>query len=329
MNILVIFTGGTIGSSVTGTTISTNKNNTYLLLDMFKKTTNKNINFETAEPYYALSENNTGKNFEMLISYVSDALCKNYDGIIITHGTDTLQYTSAALSFAFGSNTIPIMVVSSNYVLTDERANGLQNFISAVDFIENKCGNGVFVSYQNTNDKPYIHRASRLLAHAEFSDDVYSINNQYYGYFNGTSFVKNENYNAKKDELKPFNKTVFNAHSEDIEVINSYVGFKYPKVNDKWKAVIIKAYHSGTLCTDDKSFCNFAKELKEKNIPCYISGAKIGTVYESATVFDEYNLKILPFASTISQYIKIWFAIQNNIDFNEIMNLSLGEDILY
>lgn len=328
MNILVIFTGGTIGSSVLGTTISTNKNNTYLLLDMFKKATNKNINFETAEPYYALSENNTGKNFEMLISYVSDALGKNYDGIIITHGTDTLQYTSAALSFAFGSNTIPIMIVSSNYVLTDERANGLQNFISAVDFIENKCGNGVFVSYQNTNDKPYIHRASRLLAHAEFSDDVYSINNQYYGYFNGTNFVKNENYNAKEDEITPFSKTAFTAHSEKIEVINSYVGLKYPKVDDNWKAVIIKAYHSGTLCTDDESFCKFAEELKEKNIPCYISGAKIGTVYESATVFDKYNLKILPFASTISQYIKIWFALQNNIDFNKIINLSLGEDIL-
>lgn len=328
MNILVIFTGGTIGSSVFGKTISANKENTYLLLDMFKKSSGKNIEFETAEPYYALSENNTGENFSKLISCVQNALNEDYDGIIITHGTDTLQYTSAALSYAFGSNTIPIMVVSSNYVLTDERANGLQNFTSAVDFIEQKCGKGVFVSYQNTGDKPYIHRASRLLAHAEFSDDVFSINNQFYGYFEDNKFVKNKNYTAKEDMITPFKETNFKKHSENIEVINSYVGFKYPQINEKWKAVIIKAYHSGTLCTDDESFCTFVKELKEKNISCYISGAKTGTVYESATVFDDYDLKILPFATTISQYIKLWFAIENNINFNDIINLSLGEDIL-
>lgn len=328
MNILVIFTGGTIGSSVFGETISANKENTYLLLDMFKKSSGKDIDFKTCEPYYTLSENNTGENFSKLISAVDNALGENYDGIIITHGTDTLQYTSAALSYAFGSNTIPIIVVSSNYVLTDERANGLQNFTSAVNFIEQKSGKGVFVSYQNTGDKPYIHRASRLLAHSEFSDDVFSINNEYYGYFEGDTFVKNKNYTSKEDMIAPFNKTDLKKHSENIQVINSYVGFKYPKINKDWKAVIIKAYHSGTLCTDDESFCAFAKELKENNIPCYISGAKTGTVYESATVFNDYDLKILPFASTISQYIKIWFALEKNIDFDKIINSSLGEDIL-
>lgn len=329
MNILVIFTGGTIGSSVLGKTICTNNKNSFLLLDLYsKRSKDNNINFDTIQPYYALSENNTGKEISKLIECVKENLNKNYDGIIVTHGTDTLMYSSSAISYAVGSNTIPIMLVSSNYVLTDKKANGLDNFYYAVEFIKNKCGNGVFVSYKNTNDKPFIHRGTRILAHNDFSDSIYSIDNQFYGYFENDNFIKNENYKAKKDEINPFNDIRLNQFSSDIQIINQYVGFKYPQIDKNSKAVIIRAYHSGTLCTDNDNFKEFAKDLKNKNIPCYIAGAKNGTIYESAVLFKDYNFKILPFATWISQYIKLWFAINSNYDFEKIINLSLGEDIL-
>lgn len=328
MNILIIFTGGTIGSSVQKNTISTNQENKYLLLDLFKKKTGRDISFETTEPYYALSENNTGAELSSLIACVSSALKQNYDGIIITHGTDSLQYSAAALSCAFGNNTVPIVIVSSNYVLTDERSNGLINFEAAVSFIEQKGGNGVFVSYKNHRDIPRIHRASRLIAHSELSDDIHSAKNQFYGCFRNETFVKNSIYKEKSDEAKPFGEILLPPANEKISVIHQYVGLKYSDLNINAKAVIIKAYHSGTLCAENDDFISFAKDMKSKNIPCFICGSGNETNYESAEAFAECGVKILPCASFISQYIKLWFCAESGRDFEKSLFLSLGGDIL-
>ena len=67
-----------------------------------------------------------------LAKYIKEQIeSEKYDGIIITHGTDTLQYTSAMLGYMFDDVSIPIVLVSSNYVLEDKRANGLINLSKA------------------------------------------------------------------------------------------------------------------------------------------------------------------------------------------------------
>ena len=53
---------------------------------------------------------------------------ENYEGIIVTTGTDTLAYSSAALGYAFGELSVPMVTVSANYPLSDERSNGFSNF---------------------------------------------------------------------------------------------------------------------------------------------------------------------------------------------------------
>ncbi|MBD5083196.1 MAG: hypothetical protein HDT34_03395 [Clostridiales bacterium] len=326
MKILVMFTGGTIGSSSNGSEISPNEKNTRLLLELYKKEYDENAEFEIAQPYYALSENNTGKTLERLISAVCEA--KNYNGIIVTHGTDTLQYSAAALSYALGNACTPVMLVSSNYILTDKRANGLSNFAAAVDFIKKGYGRGVFVPYKNSDEKVYIHRAGRLLQHNELADDVFSIRNQYYGSYNGDTFIKNPDFDEKKDEINPFGKIKLAEFSRSIKVFQAYVGNTLPKIEDNTKAVLIKTYHSGTICTDNENFTKFAEEINKRKIPCYICGAENREIYESAKAFSEYGITVLPPASFISQYIKLWIATENNIDFNKIYTQSLGGDLL-
>lgn len=328
MKILIIFTGGTIGSSSNGEYISPNSENEKVLLKMYKKECGNYADFEISEPYYALSENNTGKTIEHLIAAVCNTPKEDYSGIIITHGTDTLQYSAAALSYALGNSCKPVMFVSSNYVLTDKKANGLSNFSAAVDFIEKEYGNGVFVPYKNSDNKVYIHRAGRLLQHSELSDDIFSIKNQYYGSYNGNTFIKNPDFNEKEDEINPFGRIQLSEFSREIKVFNAYVGNEYPQINETTKSVLIKTYHSGTICTDNSSFKKFAETIKNKKIPCYICGADNREIYESAKVFADYGITVLPPAAFISQYIKLWISTENNIDFNKIFNKSLGGDLL-
>lgn len=328
MKILVVFTGGTIGSSVNGEIISPDTQKKSLLIKLYNEKRKHNIEFKTVEPYYTLSENNTGLTVTKLISAVCDEIQNNYSGIIVAHGTDTLQYSAAALSYALGSRCIPVMLVSSNYVLNDSRANGPDNFAAAVDFIKGGYGKGVFVPYRNSDGKVYVHRASRLLQHNEFSDDIFSIKNHYFGSYIGDTFIKNPHFKAEKDAVLPFSKAELSEFSKQIKVIQAYAGCDYPAVDENIRAVLIKAYHSGTICTDNSSFKYFAETCRQKKIPCYICGAENRDVYESAKMFAEYGFTVLPPASFISQYVKLWMALSVNIDFESIYRKSLGEDIL-
>jgi len=185
MRILTVFTGGTIGSLVgSDGKISTEEATKYLLIDEYEKKYGKKSEFDTIEPYRILSENLKANHLTELIAVLQKVFTeKTYDGVIITHGTDTLQYTSAALQYVFGAVDFPIILVSSDFVLTDPKANGLINFAAAVDFIEGKYGTGVFVSYCNPGENPKFHRGTRMQNSLSFAADVNSILGGEYGSF--------------------------------------------------------------------------------------------------------------------------------------------------
>ena len=154
--ILVVFTGGTIGSTAAEGTINTSSEAPFKLLQQFQQhyKNNRQIYFSTVQPLQILSENLAPCVWQMLITAIESQQHDQYDGIIVTHGTDTLAYTAAALSFYFNAIKIPMLLVSSDYPLDDTRANGLENFMCAVEFILQNIQAGIFVPYRNRQKHP-------------------------------------------------------------------------------------------------------------------------------------------------------------------------------
>ncbi|MBR1731257.1 MAG: asparaginase [Ruminococcus sp.] len=247
MRIAVIITGGTI--------LSEEMSGWFTLSDHRKKEILSLIpsgfEAEVFSPYFILSEQLDGEKLTALINEVGSRLRGGYDGIIVLHGTDTLQYSAAALSLAYGNRNIPIVLVSANYVLDDERSNGKSNIYYGARFIEQKIG-GVFVSYKNTGGSPSIYLANTLLPHIPYSDTLYSTCGEY-GYFDGESFV-NLIGELNLDAIGRFN---LSKHCP-LLWIKASPGMSLPNA-DEYKAVIIEAYHSGTLPTDDEAFISFCK----------------------------------------------------------------------
>src|SRR5690554_4742477 len=102
------------------------------------------VKFDVLQPLRILSENIVPQDWITLIKCLDSVKLNKYIGIIITHGSDTIPYTSAAISYAYNHTPIPIVLVASNYPLEDERSNGLRNFTDAIDFIHNSPLPGVF-----------------------------------------------------------------------------------------------------------------------------------------------------------------------------------------
>lgn len=311
MKLLVILTGGTIGSGVVNGFITPGKNiKDRLLSDLI------DFKIDTLQPYTILSEQLNGEHLNKLIECINCNLNKGYDGIIVTHGTDTLQYTSCALSCAFGSSKIPIVLVSSNYILDDERANGKENFKYAVKFVKEKIG-GVFVSYKNTGSKPEIHQGHKVLPHEIYTDDVKSIGNAL-GYYENDKFVLNH----QPERCPEIKKLKFSKNSS-VLWIKFHPGTILPG-NNKYKAILLEGYHSGTLPTLSSEFRNFCENT---SIPIFLVGAKEGTQYESVKEYEELGIKHLPFISPIYAYIRLWIGINgkenSNKAYKDLCNVNL------
>lgn len=345
MKILVIFTGGTIGSKVNEGYISPDSGQPFRLMERYyerKAGPIQGITFDTCVPYTLLSENLTGEYIAKLGACVKENLKKDYDGVIVAHGTDTLQYAAAMVGYLAGGDSIPVMFVSSNYVLEDERANGLDNFACAVDFITGQRGRGTFVSYRNQDDVVYIHRAVRTLPHLPYSDEVYSIGNQYYGkYVKSTSqlgtraqgilealkwtYWDNTEYHFVKSTENSFRQLPKKWNSGILRIF-PYPGMEYPAVLNDVRAVLLDTYHSGTLCSITPSLHAFLEDAGQKNLPVYITGANTETDYASFLELEGKNVQVLRNLSPVAAYVKLWLALESGEDVSEVMERNIAED---
>lgn len=313
MKILVVFTGGTIGSRVQNGWIAPDRNTKYSLVENYKKECGDDVEFVCTEPYFVLSENLSAKEINTLIGCVCDNINKDYDGIIITHGTDTLQYSGVALSFAVGNNSIPILMVSANYPLEDSRSNGQINFKAAVEFIKQGCGQGVYISYKNRNDSLKFHSALKALSYGEADDLIHSLYEEHYAEYTENGIV----ICGDVSQAPAIGHFTLCERPKILTIAASPAdGFDYDIA--KYNAIILRPYHSGTLNTENSDFKRFCSRAKELDIPIFITNIHSGAAYESAKVYEELDIIPLPCSTFVSVFMRIWVGISRDENLKEL-----------
>ncbi len=336
-NILLLSTGGTIGSTVQAGTIDTNNSAQLKLLQLFaQQDQHPDIQFHCRQPVQILSENLAPCVWQTLIAAIEAEQLSNYDGIIVTHGTDTLAFTACALSFYFHALNIPMLLVSSNYPLDDSRANGLTNFQGAVEFIRQKTIAGVFVPYRNAGlgQVIEIHQGTQLTCSPQLSSDFFSIQNNpvmvlddkqfhTFGYYEDGEFIE---YPAFTRAGQP--PVLLQAHFESrITLIRPYPNLDYRSINlQHTDAVLHDLYHSGTACTttqwgEQHSLIAFIQRCKAENIPVYLAPALYSeNAYQSTRELIDSGAMVLWNLSIEAAYTKLLLAYGNFNNEHDIMN---------
>jgi len=155
--ISILHTGGTIASKVdyeTGGVIS--RFTPEELIDMFPEI--KNIAQLSSRLVRNMwSEDIRFAHYNILAKEVEKEIKSGATGVIITHGTDTLHCTSAALSFALQNLPVPVIIVGSQRSSDRPSSDAAMNLICAATFIANTdLAEVVICMHENTDDNTCV-----------------------------------------------------------------------------------------------------------------------------------------------------------------------------
>ncbi len=320
MKLLFVFTGGTIGSVAEDGVIRPSQGAPYRLLAEYEKTAPLDFSYDVLSPYTALSENNTGEHIGCLLRLLTEKI-SGYDGVVVTHGTDTLAYTAAALGYALGNDTPPLCLVSAGKPLSHPASNGVPNLAAALGVIRSGAS-GVLVPYRNGEGPVFVHRATRLAVSTAFGDALYGVGDLY-GQWEDNAFCKSLVYKEREDALGAPASLSLAACPEGVVRVFAYPGMSYPALTKEISAVLLDPYHSGTVDTASEAALRFYGEAKEKGIPVYVTGATGEDVYASAAVFSRLGITPLPRLAPAAAYMKLWLYGTDK----ETLLLSRGGDI--
>jgi len=129
------------------------------------------------------SEDLDFSNYELIAKEVAKEIEKGCDGVIITHGTDTLHYTSAALSFAIQKTPVPVILVGAQRSSDRGSSDAGFNMICAAKFIRDSDFSGIGVCMHGSISDNYctIHPGVKTRKlHTSRRDAFQSVNSNPY-----------------------------------------------------------------------------------------------------------------------------------------------------
>src|SRR2546428_2038875 len=165
-----------------------------------------------------LSEDVTPSQWRTLAEDVAKRIEEGVDGVVVSQGTDTMHYTSAALSFALQELPVPVMLVGAQRSSDRPSSDAASNLTGAVALASRADLAIVGVAmHQDLSDHIIVaHRGTRVRkCHTSRRDAFKSINsNPLASYDLKTGHIELTNGTAKRDKSrKPVLKSRFDQHA--------------------------------------------------------------------------------------------------------------------
>lgn len=276
--ILIINTGGTLSSVKSSKGLVPGMSSGDMLEEL--RMVSKNLELET-EDFCSLDSSNIGPEDWTRLATLIARRSYDYHGIVVIHGTDTLAYTSAMLSFMLQNISIPVVVTGSQLSIANPVADALENCRCGIHMAASGYP-GVFVAF---NRKVMLGcRASKVRT---MSFDAFeSINYPYVGEISSLGLrVFEKNLVEKKGIFKPQT-----AYSDKVALLKLYPGIS-PEILDmyyekRYKAVYIEGFGLGGMPFLKNDFTGKVGEVIEKGMlvlagsQCRYEGSNL-SVYET------------------------------------------------
>jgi L-asparaginase len=140
--ILIIYTGGTIGMIQNAETGALESFNFDHLLNHVPELKQLSIDIDTITFDPPIDSSDMEPEMWSRIVTIIEESYDKYDGYVILHGTDTMSFTASALSFMLEDLMKPVILTGSQLPIGALRTDGKENLITAIEIAAAKKSDG-------------------------------------------------------------------------------------------------------------------------------------------------------------------------------------------
>ena len=340
--VALISTGGTIASIIDyrtgGVHAALSANDLYVSIPELAN--HASIDPEVLMSEY--SENLRPEHWTLIAEKIVQKIKTNkYRGIVVSHGTDTMHYTAAALSFALQKLPVPVVLVGAQRSSDRPSSDAAMNLLGATIFATRSEYAGVFVTMHGGTSDDIIacHGGTRVRKnHTSRRDAFESID------MTPVALVRNNEIEMQQKDQNKLNKVFSNNPFEvktrfenRVILLKYYPGFEPTLIehatNAGYRGIIIEGTglgHVGKQC-----FPALKKAVDAGVMVCMTSQCIWGrvrmTVYDTGR--DLLDIGVIPLSDMISETatVKAMWALANSKDVEDakkIMQENLVEEIL-
>jgi glutamyl-tRNA(Gln) amidotransferase subunit D len=195
-------------------------------------------NIKAKVAFQMFSEDMDLPHWAKLAEEIAKSLNSGVNGVIIPHGTDTLGYTAAALSFVLKNLTGPVVLVGAQRSSDRPSSDAVQNLLAAAKVASaSDIGEVVVVMHGDISDTfNYIHRGTKVRKfHTSRRDAFKSVNETPIGVIEKGEIKLQKKYRKKKTGKV----VVDNKMNPDVAMVYTYPGMKPEDIPDRKGIILI------------------------------------------------------------------------------------------
>lgn len=289
-NILLIYTGGTIGMVKDFETGALKAFNFDELLQNIPELKLLEHHIDTVSFEKPIDSSNMKPAFWLQIAEMIAERYDSYDGFVVLHGSDTMSYSASALSFMFENLSKPIIFTGSQLPIGDLRTDAKENLITSIQ-----------IAGLQKHNKPVVTEVGLYFEYKLYRGNRTSkINAEHFQAFASPNYpplVNSGVHLAVNDTAlwKPNNRRKMKLHTglnDEIALIKIFPGInrsllEHIMAKEGLKGVILETYGSGNAPTEEW-FVNLLKETISRgvvvvNVTQCIGGSVSMGQYETST----------------------------------------------
>ena len=268
-NILLIYTGGTIGmikDSETGALENFNFND---LLEYIPELNLLDCNISSKSFSKPIDSSNMKPSNWVEIGTIVEENYESYDGFVILHGSDTMSYTASALSFMLENLSKPVIFTGSQLPIGDLRTDAKENLITSIQIASLIEKNQPVIQEVGVYFEYKLYRANRTTKINAEHFEAFDSPNYPPLIISGVNLFVNYDFLLKPKKNKKL--VVHKFFEPNVLLVKLFPGINEKMINHilstpNLKGVIFETYGSGNL-TNEKWFLKALKIIIDKNIP--------------------------------------------------------------
>ena len=277
------------------------------------------------------SENMTPKHWEKIAEKTSKKIEEGFRGIVIAHGTDTMGYTAAALSFALQKTPIPIVLVGSQRSSDRPSSDAAINLICAVTAARKAPFAEVVIVMHGSSSDEYClaHRGTKVRkCHTSRRDAFQSINSEPLAKITvkGEIEMLTEKYNKRRSDRKVELKAKFDPKVALIKTYPGMTGEIIEFLTDKgYHGIVIEG--TGLGHTPESMFPAIKRAIEEEIAIVMTSQCLWGRINMNVyrTGVELLNMGVIPGEDMLPEtaYVKLMWTLAQTRNLEEVKRIML------